>query len=104
MPTLRLSLVEKGNNPFLGQGPSLQRRSEKFEELIDSETREIIDACYKDAKQVLSSHRHELEQMARLLLRDEKIDGQEIQEILGPRVSSEATAEEGKTQLAVVQP
>jgi len=97
-----LSLVEKGNNPFLGQGPSLQRRSEKFEELIDSESREIIDACYTDAKQVLSAHRRELEQMARLLLRDEKIDGQEIQEILGPRVSSEAAAEEGKTQLAVV--
>jgi cell division protease FtsH len=100
-----LSLVEKGNNPFLGQGPTTQRRSEKLEELVDSETREIIEACYTDAKRVLAAHRRELEQMARLLLQKEKIDGRDIQKILGPREPSEPpAAEEGKTQLAVVQP
>jgi cell division protease FtsH len=98
-----LSLVEKERNPFLGQGPTMQRRSEKLEELIDGETREIIDACYADARQVLTAHRRELTQMARLLLQKEKIDARDIQKILGPREPSEAT-EEGETQLAVVQP
>jgi cell division protease FtsH len=99
-----LSLVEKGNNPFLGQGPAMQRRSEKLEELIDGETQEVIAACYADAKRVLGAHRRELEQMARLLLQKEKIDAQDIQNILGPRTSPEAAEEKGKTQLAVVQP
>jgi cell division protease FtsH len=97
-----LSLVEKGNNSFLGQGPSVQRRSEKLEELIDSETREIVAACYADAKRVLGAHRRKLAQMAELLLQNEKIDAQDIQKILGPRKSSNA-AEEGEAQLAVVQ-
>ena len=78
-----LSLVEKGQNNFLGEGPTMQRRSEKLEELIDQETQEIIDACYRDARQVLVNHRKELTKMARLLLEKEKIDAQDIQNILG---------------------
>ena len=80
-----LSLVEKGQNAFLGQGPSMQRRSEKLEELIDSESQEIIATCYKEALQLLSDHRRELNLMAQILLEKEKIDDQEIQTILGPR-------------------
>jgi cell division protease FtsH len=99
-----LSLVENGNNPFLRQGPAMQRRSEKLEELIDSETQEIIAACYADAKRVLGAHRRELEQMARLLLKKEKIDALDIQEILGPRESSAEVTEKRKAQLAMVQP
>jgi cell division protease FtsH len=95
-----LSLVEKDNNPFLGQGPSVQRRSEKLEELIDSETREIIAACYADAKQVLDSHRRELAQMAELLLGREKIETQDIQKILGPRESVAKEAPEEGERLA----
>ena len=78
------SLVEKGRNPFLDQGPSTQRRSEKLEALLDRETQDIIDAAYKAARQVLADHRRELEAMARLLLEKEKIDTQDIQDILGP--------------------
>jgi cell division protease FtsH len=90
-----LSLVEKSSNPFLGQGPTVQRRSEKLEELIDSETREIIAACYADAKRVLGAHRRELAQMARLLLQNEKIEAHDIQKILGPReTSAKETSEE----------
>jgi cell division protease FtsH len=80
-----LSLVEKEQNPFLGQGPAVQRRSERLEELIDSETQEIINACYQEARQLLIGHQKELESMARLLLEKEKIEAHEIQTILGPR-------------------
>jgi cell division protease FtsH len=80
-----LSLVEKGHNPFLAQGPEMRRRSEKLEELIDSETQEIINACYQEARKLLTNHRSELEAMALLLLEKEKIETREIHEILGPR-------------------
>ena len=79
-----LSLVDKGQNAFLSQGPTMQRRSEKLEELIDSESQEIISACYQEARQVLADHRNELEEMAHLLMEKEKIDAQDIQQILGP--------------------
>jgi cell division protease FtsH len=80
-----LSLVEKTRNPFLGQGPMLQHRSEKLEEIIDEETQEIIKACYEDAKQILLKERDKLENMAHILLEKEKIDEKDIIDILGPR-------------------
>ena len=78
------SLVKNETNPFLGQGPSTQRRSESLEAVIDSETQAIIDTAYQSARQILSAHRPELEAMAELLLSQEKIDAQDIQRILGP--------------------
>jgi cell division protease FtsH len=80
-----LSLVEKNQNPFLGQGPMLQHRSEKLEEIIDEETQEIIKASYEDAKQILLKEKDKLEHMAHILLEREKIDEKDILEILGPR-------------------
>ena len=82
------SLVEKGRNPFLDQGPATQRRSEKLEAMLDRETQEIIDGAYKEARQVLTDHRAELEAMARLLLEKEKIDAEDIQKVLGPAAAS----------------
>jgi cell division protease FtsH len=86
-----LSLVEKNQNPFLGQGPMLQHRSEKLEEIIDEETQEIINACYQDAKQILLKERDKLEQMAHILLEKEKIDEKDILDILGPRAREKET-------------
>lgn len=95
------SLVEKASsNPFLGQGPSTQRRSESLEELIDQETQAIIDAAYQSAKQILSGHRRELEAMAELLLEKEKIDAQDILNILGPADKSQELLPEQKPKLA----
>jgi cell division protease FtsH len=83
------SLVEKGRNPFLDQGPATQRRSEKLEALLDREAQDIINAAYQEARQVLADHRAELEAMARLLLEKEKIDAQDIQGVLGPAAVSQ---------------
>jgi len=94
-----LSLVEKGQNPFLGQGPTMQHRSEKLEELIDAETQEVIAACYQDARQVLADNRKALETMAQLLLEKEKIEAHDIENILGPRVQSKKS----KGRLVVAQ-
>jgi cell division protease FtsH len=80
-----LSLVGKNRNPFLGQGPMLQHRSEKLEEIINEETQEIIKTCYEDAKQILLKEKDKLGHMAHILLEKEKIDEKDIFEILGPR-------------------
>ena len=96
------SLVENNRTPFLGQGPSTQRRSEILEALIDRETQTIIDAAYQSAKQILAGHRRELEVMAELLLEKEKIDGQDIQRVLGPHQNSEKDTPTTKPHLATV--
>lgn len=80
-----LSLVDRNQNSFLGQGSVRQHRSEKLEELIDSEMQEILAACYEGAKNILQQERGKLQQMAQTLLQKEKIDEQEILAILGPR-------------------
>ncbi|MEJ2155747.1 MAG: ATP-dependent zinc metalloprotease FtsH [Desulfobacteraceae bacterium] len=94
-----LSLVEKEQNPFLAQGPVVRRRSEKLEELMDSETQEIINTCYQEARQLLIGHQKELKSMAALLLEKEKIEAHEIQSILGPRAQSK----QRKAHLAVAR-
>jgi cell division protease FtsH len=96
------SLVENASNPFLGQGPSTQRRSENLEASIDRETQEIIDGAYQSAKLILDGHRRELEAMAELLLQKEKIDAQDIQRILGSGTASQEDRREKVTTLASV--
>jgi cell division protease FtsH len=98
------SLVENASsNPFLGQGPAMQRRSETLETLIDRETQAIIDAAYQSARQILGEHRSELETMSKLLLEKEKIDETDIQRILGPGRASEAAPRTGQPRLAAAR-
>jgi cell division protease FtsH len=80
-----LSLVERGRNSLLGGGPTVQRHSEKLEELIHKEMRQIISTCYREAKEILVKEKSRLEQMARLLLEKEKIDEADIHRIMGPK-------------------
>jgi cell division protease FtsH len=95
--------VDRASNPFLNQGPSTQRRSESLEALIDHESQAIIDAAYRSAQQILSAHRNELESMAALLLEKEKIDGKDIQRILGPGPAPRENSGEKGPKLAAAQ-
>jgi cell division protease FtsH len=97
------SLVENASNPFLGQEPSTQRRSESLEAVIDGESQTILDAAYQSAKQILCGHRRELEAMAGLLLEKEKIDAQDILNILGPADKSREVPPEQMPQLAAAR-
>jgi cell division protease FtsH len=80
-----LSLVDKNTNPFLGSGPVMQRRSEKLEEIVDTEMQEIIQSQYAEAKALLAEKRDKLEAMATALLEKEKLDTGDIGAILGQR-------------------
>ncbi len=80
-----VSLVDREDSRFLGQGPTLARRSDKYEEEIDEEMREIINECYEEDKELLRRSRALLDRMAGDLLDREKLDEREIIAILGPR-------------------
>ncbi len=85
-----LSLVEGTQGQFLGQGPTMTPHSQKVEEMIDEEVMEIIDQCYKDALDLLSKYRKQLDQMANRLLEKENIDADDVREILGEKKEEKA--------------
>jgi len=84
-----ISLVDEQKGVFLGQETYASRRSEKIEEIIDTEVLEIINNCYEYDKQFLREHKDKLEQMAQTLLKQEVITEKEIVAILGPRPDSD---------------
>ena len=80
-----ISLVNRSNPGFLGEGAGLERKSEYVERMIDEEEASIINQCYEDAKKILKEKRDLLEKMASILLQQEVITYDEIESILGKR-------------------
>jgi len=68
---------------FLGREISEQRNySEKVAEEIDDEVRHIIDTSYQVANKLLGKHRDKLDQIVKVLLEEETIEGEHLQAIL----------------------
>ncbi len=64
---------------FLGRDYSQGRNySENVAAEIDGEIRELIDTSYENAKQILLSHRDQLDKVAHYLMEHEKIDGDDF--------------------------
>lgn len=80
-----ISLVNRSNPGFLGEGAGLERKSEYVERMIDEEEASIINQCYEDAKEILKEKKDLLEKMASILLQQEVITYDEIESILGKR-------------------
>jgi cell division protease FtsH len=80
-----ISLVERNEGRFLGQGPFIARRSEKIEQIIDDEMIAMVESCYVESKNLINEHRDQLEKLAKTLLEKENIDEKDIVSILGPR-------------------
>ncbi|MGA9234432.1 MAG: ATP-dependent zinc metalloprotease FtsH [Desulfobacterales bacterium] len=102
-----MSLIDSTQQSFLGQGPGVVNHSEKLEELIDGEVQEIVESCYKEARQVLRDHRDKLTEMSTQLLKREKIDENDIVAILGPRPQQKAGSDaekEGEKKSAAAEP
>ena len=93
-----VSFVENEGNRFMGQGPQLAQHSAKVAQLIDDEVQEILDECYRYAKDLLTEKKDKLEQMATVLLDKEVIMEDDITKILGPRPEKVATASGNKTK------
>jgi cell division protease FtsH len=80
-----LSLVAREQGGFLGQGPDGAPHSGEIEQMVGEEQLEILRASYEDAKRMLSDRRAALEALAERLLAQEKLEGTDLLEILGPR-------------------
>jgi cell division protease FtsH len=76
---------------FLGKDfSSRQNFSEGTAAEIDEEVRHIIESCYAEAKQLLTDHMHELNEVAQALLKVETLDGAQFEKLY----TGEMTAKE----------
>jgi cell division protease FtsH len=76
---------------FLGREISETKNySEKVAEEIDEEIRFLIDRAHKTAREVLSKNRAKLDQIARKLIVDETIEGDELEEVFASPVDEAA--------------
>lgn len=73
---------------FLGRDYSQGRNySENVAAEIDGEIRELIDTSYENAKQILLSHRDQLDKVAHYLMEHEKIDGEDFYKLMNGRTA-----------------
>jgi len=75
--------------------------SEKTAEAIDTEVRKIVDECYDRAKLILRENSDLLTRMAEKLLVVEVLEGAELREFLGERVSPDFAEDLGDAQTPV---
>jgi cell division protease FtsH len=84
-----LGTVAYGENQeevFLGYSVSRQQNiSESTAQKIDSEIRRLVEAGYKEASDILTAKREELEMLAKGLLEYETLSGDEIRDLLNGR-------------------
>jgi cell division protease FtsH len=93
-----LGTVAYGENQeevFLGYSVARQQNiSESTARKIDSEIRRLVEAGYKEANDILTAHRDELEMLAKGLLEFETLSGDEIKDLLnGKRPRRESVIE-----------
>ena len=82
----RIGFVYYGDEP-LSQRPALEfslnkDQSPKTAEVIDEETKRIIDEAYADTRRMMSENRDKLEAVAQALLKYETLDGEEVRKLV----------------------
>ena len=78
---------------FLGRDYSQGRNySENVAAEIDGEIRELIDTSYENAKQILLSHRDQLDKVAHYLMEHEKIEGEDFYKLMNGEPLDDNTA------------
>ena len=84
---LILSLRPQLNGVPAGPEFQLQRDcSEQTAREIDEEVKKLLDRCYAEAKEILSLHRDQHEQITAELLRHETIDGPRFYQLIGREI------------------
>jgi len=79
----------------MGEGQFQKPYSETTANLIDEEVRQMVEAQYERAKELLIKHRNELELLAKRLLEKEVLVKSDVEKLIGQRpVGIDATEEE----------
>ncbi|MDR1364586.1 MAG: ATP-dependent zinc metalloprotease FtsH [Oscillospiraceae bacterium] len=78
-----IAYEDSGSEIFIGRDMGhLKTYSEKTASKIDAEIKEIMTQCYNFAEKILKSHLDELHNVAKFLLSNEKISGEQFKEII----------------------
>jgi cell division protease FtsH len=78
-----VALGRQQGNMFLGRDIASERDfSEETAATIDDEVHSLVAEAYKRAKEVLTSNRHILDQLATMLVDKETVDADELQQVL----------------------
>ncbi|MCK4533468.1 ATP-dependent zinc metalloprotease FtsH, partial [bacterium] len=78
-----LSFKKKDEEIFLGRDIGQQKGySERTAQIIDEEAKEIIMECFQRAKKLLQENKDRLEELARVLVEKEVLEGEEIKRII----------------------
>jgi len=80
-----LSLASR-DDPYLngsGNAPAGKPLSEDLARQVDAEVRRIVDECYRQALELVTTNRHRLESLAEALLEHESLDEPEILSAVG---------------------
>ena len=73
----------KNNEVFIGRDYQVQNQySEHTAQIIDEEIKRILDENYKRAKDLLKGKKALIESMAKLLLQEETIYGEEVDDLI----------------------
>ena len=59
--------------------------SPKLHDAVDTETRKIMDSCYKNAQDILRNHKIKLDKVAKELLEKETLESDEFEKIVGKK-------------------
>jgi cell division protease FtsH len=103
-----MNVEDRGEEIFLGR-ELVERRavSQRLSQLVDEETRALLDRAYNDAKRLVSEHIDKLHALANALLTRETLDADEIKTVLEggelPPVS-DAPAGSGERDKAPAKP
>ena len=84
-----------------GDGSFQRDCSEKTAEEIDAEVRRILDRAYAEAREVLSLHRDQLELVTEELLKNETLDAETLNRLIGRRVDQHERTPVAKEQTAL---
>jgi cell division protease FtsH len=78
-----LMVLEKSTgNSFLGGGQTTKDYSDKMAEKIDDTVKMMLDSHYASVKETLNTYKDAIEEMTRVLLETEVIEGAKVREII----------------------
>ena len=97
-----VTLGRKQHEVFLGHDIVDDRNySEEVAHTIDLEIRAIIDSCMNKAQEILTENRERLEEITQRLLKEEVLEGDELDELLGYPKKEHPAEEKGKNAESV---
>ena len=79
------------NANWLAELPGGREYSEHTAQIIDTEIKVLMDAAYKDVRELLNTHRTQLDALQQALLKYETLDGDEVERLMKGEVLDKPT-------------